>query len=88
MEKEQDKILNEVTSGEYKYGFYTDIDNESIPKGLSEDVIKVISAKKEEPEWMLEFRLKAYEAWKKKKMPEWAHLKIPEINYQDIVYYS
>ncbi|MCF8221750.1 MAG: Fe-S cluster assembly protein SufB [Bacteroidales bacterium] len=88
MEKEQDKILNEVTSGEYKYGFYTDIDNESIPKGLSEDVIRVISAKKEEPEWMLEFRLKAYEAWKKKKMPEWAHLKIPEINYQDIVYYS
>lgn len=88
MEKEQDRILNEVTSGEYKYGFYTDIDNESIPKGLSEDVIRVISAKKEEPEWMLEFRLKAYEAWKKKKMPEWAHLKIPEINYQDIVYYS
>ncbi|MBS0010714.1 MAG: Fe-S cluster assembly protein SufB [Bacteroidales bacterium] len=88
MEKEQNKILNEVTSGEYKYGFYTDIDIETIPKGLNEDVIKIISAKKQEPEWMLEFRLKAFETWKKKKMPDWAHLKIPEINYQDIVYYA
>jgi len=88
MEKEQDKIINQVTSGEYKYGFYTDIDIDAIPKGLNEDVVRIISAKKKEPDWMLEFRLKAFEAWKKKKMPEWAHLKIPEINYQDIVYYA
>ncbi|MDZ7740077.1 MAG: Fe-S cluster assembly protein SufB [Bacteroidales bacterium] len=88
MGKEQDKILNDVTSGEYKYGFYTDIDADAIPKGLNEDVVRIISAKKKEPEWMLEFRLKAYEAWQKKEMPHWAHLKIPEINYQDIVYYS
>ncbi|MGM0666205.1 MAG: Fe-S cluster assembly protein SufB [Bacteroidota bacterium] len=88
MEKEQDKILNQVTSGEYKYGFYTDIDMETIPKGLNEDVVKLISAKKQEPEWMLEFRLKAYKTWQEKKMPRWAHLKLPEINYQDIVYYA
>jgi Fe-S cluster assembly protein SufB len=88
MEKEQDKILKQVTSGEYKYGFYTDIDMETIPKGLNEDVVKLISAKKQEPEWMLEFRLKAYKAWQEKKMPRWAHLKLPEINYQDIVYYA
>ena len=88
MEKEQDKIINEVTSSEYKYGFYTDIDIDTIPKGLNEDVIKLISAKKQEPKWMLEFRLKAYKTWQSKKMPEWAHLTIPEINYQDIIYYA
>lgn len=88
MEKEQDKLISKVTSGEYKYGFYTDIDIDAIPKGLNEDVIKIISAKKQEPDWLLEFRLKAYRAWLGKKMPEWAHLNIPEINYQDIVYYA
>ncbi|MEE4114844.1 MAG: Fe-S cluster assembly protein SufB [Marinilabiliaceae bacterium] len=88
MEKEQDKIINEVTQNEYKYGFYTDIETETIAKGLSEDVIRLISLKKEEPEWMLEYRLKAYQGWKKMKMPTWAHLKIPEINYQDIIYYA
>jgi Fe-S cluster assembly protein SufB len=88
MEKEQDKLISKVTSGEYKYGFYTDIDIDTIPKGLNEDVIKIISAKKQEPDWLLEFRLKAYRAWLGKKMPEWAHLDIPEINYQDIVYYA
>ena len=88
MEKEQDKILNDVTQNEYKYGFYTDIDIETIPKGLNEDVIRIISAKKEEPEWLLEYRLKAFAQWKKMKMPEWAHLDIPEIDYQDIVYYA
>jgi len=88
MEKDQDKILNEVTQGEYKYGFVTDIENESIPKGLSEDVIRIISQKKNEPEFMLEFRLKAFRYWEKMEMPEWAHLNIPEINYQDIIYYS
>ncbi|MDA3952739.1 MAG: Fe-S cluster assembly protein SufB [Bacteroidales bacterium] len=88
MEKDQDKILNEVTQGEYKYGFVTDIENESIPKGLNEDVVRLISQKKNEPEFMLEARLKAFRHWQTLEMPEWAHLKIPEINYQDIIYYS
>ena len=88
MEKENDKILDEVTSGEYKYGFYTDIESDQIPMGLSEDIVRMISARKEEPEWLLEFRLKAYRHWLTMKMPEWANLKIPRIDYQDIIYYS
>lgn len=88
MEKDQDKILNEVTQGEYKYGFVTDVENDTIPKGLNEDVVRMISQKKNEPEFMLEFRLKAFRHWQTMKMPEWAHLKIPEINYQDIIYYA
>ncbi len=85
---EQDKLLKKVTQSEYKYGFYTDIEIDTIPKGLNEEVIRMISAKKEEPEWMLEFRLKAYRHWTKMKMPRWPHLKLPEINYQDIIYYA
>ena len=88
MENDQDKLLGEVTSGEYKYGFVTDIDTEVIPKGLNEDVIRLISAKKEEPEWMLEFRLKAFRHWQTMKMPKWAHLNVPEIDYQEIIYYA
>ncbi|MCB8995353.1 MAG: Fe-S cluster assembly protein SufB [Bacteroidales bacterium] len=85
---ENNKILNDLTQSEYKYGFYTDIEAETIPKGLSEEVVALISVKKNEPEWMLEFRLKAFRHWQKMTMPEWAHLKLPEINYQDIIYYS
>jgi Fe-S cluster assembly protein SufB len=88
MENDQDKVLDEVTSGEYKYGFVTDIETDVIPKGLSEDVVRLISSKKEEPEWMLEFRLKAYRHWQTMKMPAWANLKIPEINYQEIIFYA
>ena len=88
MENDQDKLLGEVTSGEYKYGFVTDIETDVIPKGLSEDVVRLISAKKEEPEWMLEFRLKAFRHWQTMKLPKWAHLKIPEIDYQEIIYYA
>jgi Fe-S cluster assembly protein SufB len=88
MENDQEKLLNEVTSGDYKYGFYTDIETDSIARGLNEDVIALISGKKGEPEWMLEYRLKAFRIWSKMKMPSWAHLKIPEINYQDIIYYA
>ena len=88
MEKEQDKILNEVTQGEYKYGFYTDIEMEVLPKGLNEEVIRLISAKKNEPKFLLDYRLKAFRQWKGMKRPEWAHLKIPEIDYQDIIYYA
>lgn len=88
MENSQDKILEGVTKGEYKYGWSTNIEMETIPKGLNEDVIRMISDKKNEPEFMLEFRLKAYRQWETMKMPEWAHLKIPEINFQDIIYYA
>lgn len=85
---DNNQILDQVTGSEYKYGFYTDIDTETIPKGLNEDVVRMISAKKNEPEFMLEFRLKSYRHWLTMKMPGWAHLKIPEINYQDIIYYA
>jgi Fe-S cluster assembly protein SufB len=88
MEKDQDKIINDVTTGEYKYGFYSDIETEKIPKGLNEDVVRLISKKKNEPEWLLEFRLKSYRHWLTMKMPTWANLKIPVINYQDIIFYA
>src|SRR6056297_4067755 len=88
MEKNKDKKLNNLNQSEYKYGWTTDIESDSLPKGLNEDIIRMISKKKNEPEFMLDFRLKAYRYWKEMKMPEWAHLKIPEINYQDIIYYS
>ena len=88
MEREQDNIINDITSGEYKYGFYTDIETEKIPKGLNEDTIRLISEKKGEPEWLLEFRLKSFRHWLTMKMPGWAHLKIPEIDFQDLIYYA
>jgi Fe-S cluster assembly protein SufB len=81
-------ILEQVTQGEYKYGFTTDIETDIIPIGLSEDVVRLISKKKNEPEWMLDFRLKSYRYWLTLKMPEWAHLNIPEIDYQSIAYYA
>lgn len=86
--EDQDKLLDDVTKREYRYGFTSDIETEDIGKGLNEDVIRLISAKKKEPEFMLEFRLKAYKHWLTMKMPKWAYLKIPEINYQDIIYYA
>ncbi len=84
----QDKLLNDITTKEYEYGFVTDIDTDVIPKGLNEDVIRLISAKKNEPEFMLEFRLKAYRGWLKMKAPEWAYLKIPPIDFQETIYYA
>ncbi len=81
-------ILHEVTSADYKYGFTTDIETDIIPIGLNEDVVRIISAKKNEPEWMLDYRLKAFRYWTTLKMPEWAHLQIPEIDYQSISYYA
>ena len=81
-------ILNEVTSGDYKYGFVTNIDTEVIHKGLDENTVRIISAKKNEPEWMLEFRLRAFRHWQTLEMPTWPHLSIPEIDYQDIIYYA
>ncbi len=88
MEKDQDDIINDITSGEYKYGFFTDIETEKIPKGLNEDVVRLISEKKGEPDWLLEFRLKSYRHWLTRKMPGWANLKIPAIDYQEIIYYA
>ncbi len=88
MENDQDKLLSDVTSGDYKFGFVTDIETDVIPVGLSEDVVRLISSKKEEPEWLLEFRLKAYRHWLTMKMPTWANLKIPEIKYQEISFYA
>ncbi len=81
-------ILKEVTENDYKYGFYTDIEADQAPMGLDESTIRFISAKKEEPEWMLEFRLNAYRIWLTLKQPNWAHLTIPPINFQNIIYYS
>ena len=88
MENNQDEVLRDVTRNEYKYGFYTDIETDTIPKGLNENIIRMISSKKNEPEWLLDFRLKAFKHWKKMTMPQWAHLDIPEIDYQDIIYYA
>ncbi|MGF7140886.1 Fe-S cluster assembly protein SufB [Roseimarinus sediminis] len=85
---EQDKILEKVTNEDYKFGFITDIETDIIEKGLSEDVVRIISAKKEEPEWLLEFRLKAYRNWLTMKEPDWAYLKVPPIDYQSISYYA
>ena len=73
---------------EYKYGFSTDIESETVGKGLNEDIIKKISAKKNEPEWMLDYRLKAYRHWITLKEPTWAHISYPKINFQDLTYYS
>ncbi len=88
MAEDQDKILDEVTGGEYKYGFYTDIEMDTIPKGLNEDVVRMISAKKNEPEYMLEFRLKAFRHWQTMTAPDWAHLNIPDIDFQEIIFYA
>lgn len=88
MEKDPNNILDEVTQGEYKYGFYTDIEMEMAPAGLSEDTIRFISAKKVEPEWLLKYRLDAYKNWLGMTEPTWAHLHHPPINYQDIIYYA
>lgn len=88
MEKDQNNILEEVTSGEYKYGFFTDIEMDTAPVGLNEDTVRFISAKKNEPEWMLEFRLSAYRHWLTLTEPTWAHIHHPPIKYQDIIYYA
>jgi len=88
MNDEQNIFLNDATNREYEHGFVTDIETETIPKGLNEDTVRLISQKKNEPEFMLEFRLKAYRKWLTMKMPQWAHLIIPEIDYQDIIYYA
>ena len=86
--KESEKIIAEVTGAEYGQGFETVVEQEFVPKGLNEDIIRLISAKKEEPSWLLEFRLKAFRQWQKMSLPTWAHLDIPPIDFQDIIYYA
>ena len=78
----------EIDVDKYKYGFATDIESEKAPKGLNEDVIRFISAKKEEPEWMLKWRLEAFERWKQMEEPSWARVNYPKIDFQDIYYYA
>ena len=85
---DSEELINRATSDEYKYGFTSDIDTDIIPTGLNEDVVRLISAKKREPEWLLEFRLKAFRHWQTLEMPDWAHLQIPPIDYQAISYYA
>src|SRR3954463_839130 len=83
------EILQEQIGGEYKYGFVTEIDSDNAPKGLSEDIIRFISAKKEEPEWMLEYRLKAYKYWLTLEEPRhWAHIDYPKVDFNEIIYYA
>ncbi len=84
----QDKILNDVTQGEYKYGFTSNIETDIIEKGLNEEVIRTIWEKKKEPDFMLDFRLDAFRKWQKMKMPNWAYLKVPPIDFQNISYYA
>jgi len=81
-------ILQDRIQEEYKYGFYTDIESDQVPAGLNEEIIRMISAKKEEPVWMTEWRLKAFRAWKKMKEPKWAKVSYPPIDFQALVYYS
>ncbi|MFV0344703.1 MAG: Fe-S cluster assembly protein SufB [Bacteroidales bacterium] len=85
---EQNKIIEDLSKKEYEYGFTSNIETESFPKGLSEDVVRRISAIKEEPEFLLDFRLKAFKKWQSMQMPKWAYLDIPEIDYQDVIYYA
>jgi len=83
-----EKIIREFTQGEYKEGFVTDVEQEFVPKGLNEDIIRMISARKEEPQWLLDFRLDAFRKWQKMPMPDWAHLDMPPIDFQDIIYFA
>src|SRR5690606_19200267 len=82
------QVLEELTSKEYEHGWTTNIATESAPKGLNEDIIRFISAKKNEPEWLLDYRLKAFRQWSKMKEPRWPNVTYPPIDYQDIIYYS
>ncbi len=86
--KEEKELLQDITKKEYKEGFVTDVDQDFIPKGLNEDIVRMISARKEEPQWLLDFRLDAFRKWKKMEMPDWGHLDMPQIDYQDIIYYA
>ena len=85
---EEKELLNDITKSEDKEGFVTDVEQEFIPKGLNEDIVRMISKRKDEPQWLLDFRLDAFRKWQKMEMPEWGHLDMPHIDYQDIIYYA
>lgn len=84
----QEELLDNLANKEYEFGFTTNVENETIPKGLSEETVRLISSIKQEPEYMLEYRLRAFRKWQTMKMPHWAHLRLPQIDFQDIIYYS
>ncbi len=84
----ENRLINEIEDNEYKYGFRTEIETDTIRKGLDEEIVRLISAKKEEPEWMTQMRVKAYRHWLTLEPPTWAHLDIPPIDFQDIIYYA
>ena len=88
MNYESNEYVRQVAEQKYEFGFTTDVHTEIIEKGLNEDIVRLISAKKEEPEWMLEFRLKAFHYWKEQTEPKWGHVHVPEIDYQAISYYA
>ena len=83
-----ENIIEKVTNKEYEFGFVTDIETDFAPKGLNEDIIRLISSKKQEPDWLLEFRLDAFRRWQKMTPPTWGHLDMPEIDYQNIIYWA
>ena len=83
-----DSVIQDITNQEYKYGFTTEVETDIVPAGLNDDTIRFISQKKQEPEWLLNFRLKAFHKWQTMKVPTWAHLNIPEIDFQAISYYA
>lgn len=85
---EEKELLQDITKKEYKEGFVTDVDQDFIPKGLNEDIVRMISDRKGEPQWLLDFRLDAFRKWQKMEMPDWGHLDMPHIDYQDIIYYA
>ena len=80
--------LQEVADREYKYGFVTDIEADALPPGLSEDIVREISRRKNEPEWLLEYRLRAYAHWRTMEEPDWAFIQYPPVDYENIIYYS
>jgi len=82
------KILDDVTNSEYKWGFVSNIESDNAPKGLNEDIVRFISAKKNEPEWLLEYRLKAFRHWQTMTEPAWPNVTYPKVDFQDIIYYS
>ncbi len=88
MKQQNNTILTDIADSDYKYGFTTQIETDIIPVGLNEDIIRLISSKKNEPEWLLQFRLKAFNYWKQQPLPTWAHLDIPEIDFQGLSYYA
>jgi Fe-S cluster assembly protein SufB len=84
----EDDLAKDLESQEYKFGFFTDIETETVPIGLNEDIIRLISSKKNEPEWLLESRLKAFSIWQAMTEPEWAHVHYVKPKFQDITYYA